>query len=285
MGANPGVDVRPFHQVDVFAERLGEGNGVAVVHRADDLDDETMAGFARWTQLSETTFLCTPTRPGADYRLRIFTPAGELPFAGHPTLGSGRAWLEAGGSPARPGELVQECGAGLVRLRVDGCRLAFAAPPLRRSGPLGAGEQDRLVAALGLPPAAVRAAAWVDNGPGWVGLLLDDAATVLAIDAGRNRLAGSDCVGVIGPQAEPGGADFEVRAFAPGAGVVEDPVTGSLNAGLAQWLVPAGLAPPRYHVAQGTLLGRRGRVDVDATGDEVWVGGATVVGIAGTVAL
>ncbi|MCL3820154.1 PhzF family phenazine biosynthesis protein [Aeromicrobium wangtongii] len=269
-----------FSQVDVFTDELMYGNPVAVVHDADGLTDEQMAAFARWTNLSETTFLLSPSDPGADYRLRIFTTRGELPFAGHPTLGSARAWLAAGGSAARPGELVQECAAGLVRVRDDGRRLAFAAPPLRRGGPVDEADVDQVTEALGISRTDVVDARWADNGPGWVALLLADADAVLAVEP--RGFGDIDKVGVVGPHAAGGDADFEVRAFFPPG---EDPVTGSLNAAIGQWLIGCGRAPESYVAAQGTLLGRRGRVHVDRIGDDIWVGGDTVVGVTGTVAL
>jgi PhzF family phenazine biosynthesis protein len=278
--------VLPFTQVDVFTDQLCAGNPVAVVHGADGLSTGQMSAFARWTNLSETTFLLRPTDPGADYRLRIFTPGRELPFAGHPTLGSARAWLAAGGRAA--GEhLVQECGAGLVRVRRDGQRLAFAAPPLVRTGPVDAEELAGVTAALGLAAADVVEAAWTSNGPGWMGVLLRDAAAVLALEPDLAALAGHD-VGVVGPYAageHPDGADVEVRAFVPELSGGEDPVTGSLNAALAQWLIPGGRLPEDYLAAQGTRLGRRGRVHLARVGDDVWVGGDTVVGVTGHVAL
>ncbi|GLZ53072.1 PhzF family phenazine biosynthesis protein [Actinomycetospora sp. NBRC 106378] len=274
-----------FTQVDVFTDELFAGNPVAVVHDADDLTDAQMAAIAAWTNLSETTFLLRPTQPGADYRLRIFTPRRELPFAGHPTLGSARAWLEAGGVPDDGAGPVQECGAGLVRVHAAD-RLAFEAPPLLRSGPVDAGDLPVLAAGLGVDD--VVDAAWVDNGPGWVALLLRDAATVLALEPDLRALAESDvsrAVGVVGPHPAGSDAAFEVRAFVPSMGVGEDPVTGSLNAGLAQWLVPAGHAPSSYVAAQGTVLGRRGRIHVEHAGDAVHVGGDTVVGVSGTLAV
>jgi PhzF family phenazine biosynthesis protein len=279
--------VRSFSQVDVFTDTLTLGNPVAVVHDADGLDDGQMAAFARWTNLSETTFLLAPTDPAADYRVRIFTPGGELPFAGHPTLGSARAWLEAGGSP-RGDAIVQECGVGLVTVRRDEGRLAFAAPPRIRSGTVDAGEASAVVDALGIDPSLVLGTRWCDNGPQWMGLLLRDADAVLAVDGSRAHLLGAsgahDKVGLAG--LHPGGDDvaLEVRAFFPG-GVGEDPVTGSLNAALAQWLVADGTLPAHYVAAQGTALGRRGRVHVDVVGDDVWVGGHAVVGVRGTVDL
>ncbi len=272
---------RPFTQVDVFTGTLTRGNPLAVVHDADGLDDETMAAFARWTNLSETTFLCAPTDPAADYRVRIFTPTGELPFAGHPTLGSARAWLEVGGVPADEEALVQECGVGLVRVRRRGALLAFAAPDLIRGGPVDPAKVTEITDGLGLDPAQVLDAQWCDNGPGWISLLLADAQTVLDIDLAAATI-GTQRIGVVG--ARPGGSDtaFEVRAFSRG---FEDPATGSLNAALAQWLIRAGIAPPSYVAAQGTVVQRAGRIHVDAEGDDVWVGGHTVVGVRGTVEL
>lgn len=275
---------RRFSQVDVFTSEFLLGNPVAVVHDAGGISDADMAAFARWTNLSETTFVLPPTEPGADYRLRIFTPGGELPFAGHPTLGSARAWLEAGGRPASTGRIVQECGVGLVTIADDGGRLAFAAPPLRRSGAVDPGDLAAIRASLGLTADDVDDAAWVDNGPGWVGLLLHRADAVLALQPDFAAMAGYQ-VGVIGPYAHGGDAAFEVRAFCPDLAVPEDPVTGSLNAGLAQWLIGSGRAPSSYVAQQGTALGRRGRVHVVADGGEIWVGGETVVGIRGQVEL
>lgn len=280
---------RPFAQVDVFTAEPYRGNPVAVVLDGEGLADEEMAAFARWTNLSETTFVQRATDPAADYRLRIFTPGGELPFAGHPTIGSAHAWLEAGGVPQDAGGPVQECGVGLVRLRTDDAgRLAFAAPPLRRSGPVDAPTRAQVVAALGIDDDAVLEAAWVDNGPEWLGLLLRDADTVLEL---RPDLAvmGELKVGVVGLYDEARraevGAYAEVRAFVPGIGIVEDPVTGSLNAGLALWLVPAGILPDRYVVSQGTVLRRAGRVHVERAADGTWIGGDAVTCVAGTVSL
>jgi PhzF family phenazine biosynthesis protein len=276
--------MRRFSQVDVFTHELGYGNPVAVVHDAEGLDDATLRRFAAWTNLSETTFLLPPTTPGADYRLRIFTPSRELPFAGHPTLGSARAWLEAGGTPADPEVVVQECAAGLVRVRRDGDRLAFAAPPLLRDGPVDADDLAEIVAALGVDPGAVVDARWGDNGPGWVMVLLDSAETVLALRPDGRLMTRFTDIGVAGPHPLGGEAAYEVRAFwSPGP--AEDPVTGSLNAALGEWLIRTGRAPASYVAAQGTALGRRGRAYVDQVGDDLWVGGDTVVGVQGAVAL
>ena len=271
---------RAFRQVDVFGAGPLLGNPVAVVHDADGLDESEMAAFARWTNLSETTFLLTPTDPAADYRLRIWTPGGELPFAGHPTLGSAHAWLEAGGAPRSSDAVVQECGAGLVTVRRDPARLAFRGPPLLRSGPVDVDDLTRIARALALDEHDILDAAWVDNGPGWVGVLLADAAAVLACQPHWAAFGDLD-VGLVGPY-PPGSSDaaVEVRAFCPGIGVVEDPVTGSLNAGLAQWLAGDRL-PTSYVASQGTALGRRGRVHVDVVDGEVWVGGATTTVLEG----
>jgi len=263
---------RPFAQVDVFTDRPFLGNPVAVVLDGRGLDDDQMAAFARWTNLSETTFVLPAADPAADYRLRIFTPGGELPFAGHPTLGSCHAWLTGGGVPRQDDVVVQECGAGLVRIRRTGKRLSFAAPPLLRTGPLDAETLERATASLGVRPEQVRGHQWLDNGPGWAGLLLDSAQTVLDVRADAAAMGGTP-FGVMGPHPAGSEVDFEVRAFIPDMGVTEDPVTGSLNAGLGQWLIGAGLAAPSYVARQGTALRRDGRVHVQHDGRDVWVGG------------
>jgi PhzF family phenazine biosynthesis protein len=272
--------MRSFSQVDVFSTEPLKGNPVAVVHDADGVDDEEMRRFAHWTNLSETTFLLQPTDPAADYRLRIFTPSEELPFAGHPTIGSAHAWLEAGGVPQRDDELVQECGAGLLRIR-RGERLAFAAPPLLRDGPVSDAERAQILAALAVEDDDVVDLSWGDNGPGWVVALLRDADAVLAVRPDWSSFGGLD-IGVVGPY--PPGAEcaVEVRAFSPSIGVVEDPVTGSLNASIGQWLAGDRL-PTAYVASQGTALGRRGRVHVEKDGDTVWVGGDAATTIKGTV--
>ena len=276
---------RAFAQVDVFSSEPCRGNPVAVVLDGQGLDDQTMQRFARWTQLSETTFVAPPTDPGADYALRIFTPGGELPFAGHPTLGSCHAWLEAGGKPRRNDEIVQQCGVGRVRIRrTEGGRLAFAAPPLRRSA-VDPELLARVVAALGIEPARVRASQWLDNGPQWLTLLLEEAATVLALAPDHSALKILPMVGVAGPHPAGSECAFEVRAFAASIGIAEDPVTGSLNASLAQWLIGDGLAPQRYVAAQGACLGRAGRVHVEQRDGETWVGGASRTVIEGRASL
>jgi PhzF family phenazine biosynthesis protein len=275
-----------FTQIDVFTDTPLQGNPLAVVHDADALDAGQMQAFANWMNLSETAFLLAPTTPDADYRVRIFTTSRELPFAGHPTLGSCHAWLAARGSQ-HAGDVVQECGVGLVPIRRAAGRLAFAAPPLRRSGPVDAGLLARIARALRVAPGAIRASQWVDNGPGWVAVMLGSRAEVLALEPDFAAMQGLE-VGVIAPwlddAAEPP-AQFEVRAFVPSLGAAEDPVTGSLNAGLSQWLIGAGLAPPHYIASQGTVLGRAGRVHVDRIGDDIWIGGATVVCVDGRVSL
>lgn len=273
-----------FHQLGVFAADPLLGNPLAVVHEAQDLDDATMAAFARWTNLSETTFLLPPTQAAADYRVRIFTPGGEIPFAGHPTLGSCHAWLAAGGRPRAAGQVVQECGVGLVQIRRDGARLAFAAPPLWRTGPLDDALLATIADALALERHEIVTHQWVDNGPGWCAVLLRSAARVLSLQPDFVAL-GDVRLGVIGPQPPASDTLFEVRAFVPGLGVPEDPVTGSLNAGLARWLIDAGLAPASYVVAQGAALGRRGRVFVDEVGPDLWIGGNVAVCIEGSVYL
>lgn len=273
---------RRFSQVDVFSDQPLRGNPVAVVHDADGLTDDQMAAFARWTNLSETTFLLPPTDPAADYRLRIFTTSGELPFAGHPTLGSAHAWLAAGGVPRSEGRLVQECGAGLVSLRQSE-RIAFAAPPLVRSGPVADADLDRIARALRIDRDDIVDAAWTDNGPGWVSVLLRDADAVLAVEPDLMAFGDLD-VGIVGPHPAGSDATVEVRALCPGHGVVEDPVTGSLNAGIAQWLTGNGTLPASYVARQGTAVGRAGRVYVD-TDDAgvIWVGGDTRLTVTGTV--
>lgn len=269
-----------FQQVDVFAERPLEGNPLAVVSNADDLTTEQMAAFARWTNLSETTFLLRPTSAEADYRVRIFTPGRELPFAGHPTLGTCQVWLDNGGSPHLE-EIVQECGAGLVRIRRRGDRLAFAAPPLVRSGCVDEATLGRIAKGLGIPLSEIRDSNWVDNGPGWVAVLLSSRDQVLALEPDYVALAGLN-VGVVGPWSGSGAqADIEVRAFMDEG--AEDPVTGSLNASLAQWLIAAGRLPSAYISSQGTVLGRRGRVHIEQSGDDIWVGGQVQRCISGSL--
>ena len=281
---NPEPRNRPFHQVDVFAAEPYRGNPLAVVLDADGLSSGMMQHFANWTNLSETTFLLPPTDPRADYRVRIFTGSEEFPFAGHPTLGSAHTWLEAGGVPHTAGELVQECGAGLVKIRHDAGRLAFAAPPLTRFGPVDAAVRRTLAAGLRLPESAILDASWLVNGPSWVGVLLASAGEVLSIQPDPVAM-GDLKVGVIGPHTAGGDADFEVRTFVPGDAMMEDPVTGSFNAGAAKWLIDSGRAPARYVAAQGTVLGRAGRLHISARDDGIWVGGNSTTCIRGTVLL
>jgi PhzF family phenazine biosynthesis protein len=273
--------LRRFRQVDVFTAVAYAGNPVAVVLDGGGVDDDTMRHVARWANLSETTFVLPATTSDADYRVRIFTPVLELPFAGHPTLGTCHAWLAAGGAPSRPDEIVQECGAGLIRIRPTESGLAFAAPPLVRSGPADEEFIGRLAAALDIGWASIVAAEWVDNGPGWVALLLEDADAVLAVQPG---FIDQD-VGVVGFHRSGSPEAIEVRAFFPkDAVLVEDPVTGSLNASLGQWLIGSGRITAPYVASQGTALGRAGRVHVSVDEDgSVWVGGGTVTCIDGTI--
>jgi len=274
----------PFHQLDVFSAVPFKGNPLAVIAEADGLDDAQMQAIANWTNLSETTFLSRPRDATADYHVRIFTPTRELPFAGHPTLGSCHAWLALGHQPK--GEtVIQECGAGLVRVKRDGARLAFAAPPLQRSGAVAPELRSRIAVALGLAEPAIKAAQWIDNGPGWVAVMLGSRQEVLELKRDASVLPGQ-ALGVVAPwnAARDGSeAQFEVRAFT--GRDTEDPVTGSLNAGLAQWLIGAGLARPRYVAAQGTVLGRAGRVHVAQEGDTIWIGGDVAGCVAGTITL
>lgn len=269
----------------MFGVEPQRGNPVAVVLDAEGLDDGKLQRFANWTNLSETTFVL-PADAGADYRVRIFTPDEELPFAGHPTLGTCHAWLESGGTPAGSGVVVQQCGAGLVAIRRDEGRLSFAAPPLRRSGPLDGATLELATTVLGVGDADVVDAAWVDNGPGWFAVLLADAEAVLAVVP---RFGDVDhvAVGVVGPHPDGSPHAVEVRAFYRAGGApMEDPVTGSLNASLAQWLLGTGRLTAPYVAGQGTALGRRGEVHVAQDGDgTVWVGGTTATVVTGTVDL
>ena len=275
--------LRPFSQVDVFTATPYAGNPVAVVLDGAGLRTAEMQRFAHWTNLSETAFVLPATADGADYRVRIFTPLAELPFAGHPTLGTCHAWLLASGGSEPPDVIVQECGAGLVPIRRTGAGLAFAAPPLIRSGPVEEALVEHLASLLRIEPAAIVDAQWVDNGPGWVAVLLESADAVLAIRPGPVDYD----VGVVGAHPDGSPEAFEVRAFFPKDGsTVEDPVTGSLNASLAQWLLASGRASAPYVASQGTALGRSGRVHVSRDDDgTIWVGGGTVTCIAGEVDL
>ncbi len=322
------MSARPFKQVDVFTATPYRGNPLAVVLDGTGLDDATMQRFAHWTNLSETTFVLPPTEAGrqggADYRVRIFTPGGELPFAGHPTLGSCHAWLQAGGQSRVAQHIVQECAVGLVTIRRQGAQLAFAAPPLKRSAPSPM-LLAKVAAALGLKPQQIGSAQVLDNGPVWFSLLLDSVQTVLqltpdhqelinlgqnvgvasveyaqaapiliarsnrearAFGAGNGGRVGEDASTAGGANGDAASAHVEVRAFAAPVGINEDPVTGSLNAALAQWLIADGHAPARYVASQGACLGRDGRVSIeqDAQG-QVWVGGESVTCIDGSVSL
>jgi PhzF family phenazine biosynthesis protein len=276
-----------FHQVDVFSATPYKGNPLAVIAEADGLDDVTMKTIANWTNLSETTFLLQPTDPSADYRVRIFTPQRELPFAGHPTLGTCHVWLALGGKPQAE-HVVQECGAGLVRIKRNGAgdkiRLAFAAPPQRRSGEVEPELLARIAQALGVTPNAILKSQWVDNGPGWVAVMLRSRSEVLNLRFDAAALQGNQPLGVVAPcdkTKDDTDADFEVRGFMwSGA---EDPVTGSLNASLAQWLIGAKIAPKQYVAAQGTVLGRAGRVHVAEDGETIWIGGDVTTCVSGTI--
>jgi PhzF family phenazine biosynthesis protein len=274
---------RAFSQVDVFGSGPCSGNPVAVVLDAEGLSSEEMQRFARWTNLSETTFLLPPTDPEADYRVRIFTPELEAPFAGHPTLGSCHAWLENGGEPRDPVQVVQECGVGLVRLRREAGRLAFGAPPLRRSGPASEEDAARVAAALGVDRGEVLAVEWVDNGFSWIAALFESAERVLELRPGSLDFD----VGAAGFHPAGSEAAIEVRAFFPIGGVAaEDPVTGSLNAGIAQWLLGSGRLAAPYVAAQGGAIGRAGRVHVDRdAAGTIWVGGRCQTVLGGRAAL
>lgn len=274
-----------FKQVDVFTDQPFKGNPVAVILGGDDLSEDQMAAIARWTNLSETTFVLKPRDPRADYRVRIFSTLQELPFAGHPTLGTCHAWLEAGGKP-RGNEIIQECGIGLVRVRRDGDRLAFTAPPLQRSGPATAEQLEAVSCALNIDAHELLGAQWVDNGAGWLGLRLSSPDVVLRIKPDFSRL-GSAPVGVFA--AWPASVskvdmEFEVRAFIAGDAMPEDPVTGSLVAGIAQWLRRDHLAPDSYLVNQGRLLGRAGKIHVNVDAEDIWVGGNTLTLVDGVLA-
>ena len=269
----------PFTQLDVFSAVPLMGNPLAVVHDADGLSDAQMAQFANWTNLSETTFLLTPPR-GADYSVRIFTPERELPFAGHPTLGSCHAWLRAGGAPAGD-VIIQHCEAGQVPIRRDGARLSFRAPPLIKSGPADEDIRDRIVKGTGMKATKVEAVEWIDNGPGWCGALVSDVETLRAVQPDYAALGGLK-LGLVAPAPAEADWDFELRAF---TSRYEDPVTGSLNASVGQWLSKAGIAPDSYVAMQGAALGRDGRIFVSRDGDDIWVGGDVTPVISGEVHL
>jgi PhzF family phenazine biosynthesis protein len=274
---------RPFAQVDVFTDTPYAGNPVAVVLDGTGLSTDRMQRVAHWMNLSETTFVLPPAEPGADYRVRIFTPVAELPFAGHPTLGTCHAWLASGRRPQGDGVVVQECGAGLVRIRRTESGLAFAAPPLVRQGPVEEELVERIASILAIQRDEIEDAQWVDNGPGWVAVLLSSAEAVLALRPGYADLD----LGVVGPHPAGSVEAFEVRAFFPKDGaMLEDPVTGSLNASVAEWLLRTGRARAPYVASQGTALGRTGRVHIETDADgTIWVGGGTVTCVAGGVEL
>ncbi|MGF9647896.1 PhzF family phenazine biosynthesis protein [Pseudarthrobacter oxydans] len=282
--SSPSPRSRPFHQVDVFSREPYRGNPLAVVVDAEGLSAEQMQQFANWTNLSETTFLLPPTDPRADYRVRIFTGSEEFPFAGHPTLGSAHTWLESGGVPKSAGFVVQECGAGLVRVKHDAGRLAFAAPPLTRFGTVEDTLRRQLAAGLRLPEAGILDASWLVNGPEWIGVLLESAEQVLAVQPDFAAM-GALKVGIVGAHKPGADADFEVRTFLPGDAITEDPVTGSFNAGVAQWLMSSNRAPAEYVAAQGTVLGRTGRLHIKAEDADIWVGGHSTTCILGSVLL
>lgn len=273
----------PFQMIDVFGDGAFAGNPLAVITTPHDLDLETMQRITRWLNLSETTFLLPPSDPGADYRVRIFTLDRELPFAGHPTLGTCHAWLSAGGVPRNGDMVVQQCGAGLVRVRRDGASLAFAAPPMIRSGPVNGDKLREIAGILNIAVDDIVDAAWVDNGPGWVAVLMGSADAVLAVEPVRHH-AGRIEIGVVGFNPAGNAEAYEIRSLFSDAygGIIEDPVTGSLNASVAQWLLGTGRLAAPYTVSQGTRLGRRGRIRVnrDAEG-QVWIGGNTATMFSG----
>jgi PhzF family phenazine biosynthesis protein len=277
-----------FQQVDVFSSKPLLGNPLAVVVGADAMSDDQMAAFANWTNLSETTFLLAPRAPGADYRVRIFTREREVPFAGHPTLGSCHVWLAAGGAP-KGKEIVQECGLGLIHIRRGPDRLSFAAPALVRSGPVEPETLARVVKGLDLPPDAIAASNWVDNGSHWLAVMLHSREELLALRPNYSVLAGLKvgAFAAFNPAKDGTFAQFEVRAFSAedvGLGH-EDPVTGSLNAGLARWLIESRIAPSAYVVSQGTALRRMGRVHVERDGSQIWVGGSVRTCVTGRLVL
>jgi len=271
---------------DVFASSSPQsGNPLAVVLEAEGLTAEQMAAFSAWTNLSECTFVLPPTDIQADYRVRIFSLTTELPFAGHPTLGTARAWLDAGGVPRTSGSVVQECGVGLVPVRIDNQTLAFAAPPLIRSGPVGDADLAIALSVLGVSPADVVEARWIDNGPGWLGVLLADADAVLALEPDLSTRDGQRSIGAVGLYGPGADAALEVRAFFNDGGgqLREDPVTGSLNASVAQWLTSTGRVAAPYVARQGSRIGRDGRVNVSDADGELWIGGRAVVTVRGDV--
>lgn len=278
------VTSRRYSEVDVFSATAYRGNALAVVHDAEGLSTADMQQFANWTNLAETTFLLAPTDPLADYRVRIFTASEELPFAGHPTLGSAWAWLESGGTVGRSGVIMQECEAGLVPVRVTDDRLAFEAPPLTRYEAIDESRLQRVASVLGVRREHILDSSWIVNGPRWMGIRLASAQAVLALRPDPNLLDDLE-IGVVGPHAPGAETQFEVRAFFGGDAVWEDPVTGSLNAGLARWMSDTGVASSNYIASQGTVLGREGRVHIDIEDGSIWVGGQATLCIEGTVRL
>ncbi|MEI8298938.1 MAG: PhzF family phenazine biosynthesis protein [Pseudomonadota bacterium] len=273
-----------FQLVDVFNDSPLSGNPLAVVFDADDMTTEQMQRMTRWLNLSETAFLVAPTDPGADYRVRIFTLDRELPFAGHPTLGSCHAWLHGGGRPRNPAQIVQQCAAGLISVRRNADTLAFASPPLLRGGEVDAEMLAKIVRFLHIEPEAILDAQWADNGPGWIALVLESAAAVLALEP-EQSFPGQLDLGVVGAYPPGGAVQFELRAFFsdPQGAIREDPVTGSLNGSVAQRLLATGRARSPYVASQGTRLGGCGRIYVsaDETG-AVWVGGRTTTIVEGS---
>ena len=273
----------PFSQINVFSSDPLGGNPVAVVHSADNLTDEKMAALARWTNLSETTFLLQPDHAAADYKLRIFTPSGELPFAGHPTLGSCFAWLNSGGIPKNQNFVIQQCEAGLIRIKKNNSILEFAAPPLIRTGALDDFTLEKIINGLSLTPADILHHQWVDNGPGWCAVVLKSAAHVLSLKANWSQLSPLN-LGVVARHDEGHESQIEVRAFV-GRDGFEDPVTGSLNASVAQLLVKSGFISTPYVSSQGAVLQRCGRVKVNQSEDKIWIGGETIEVIKGEISV
>ncbi len=278
------MKMRRYSEVDVFSREAYRGNALAVVHDAGGLSSEDMQRFANWTNLPETTFLLPSSDPRADYRVRIFSAKEELPFAGHPTLGSAKAWLDAGGSTRPGGMVVQECAAGLVQVRVADGQLAFEAPPLTRYGPVEQTLVHRIAMILGVSRDQIIDASWLVNGPKWIGVRLSSAREVLQLRPDPGKLGNLE-IGVVGPHEPKGETQFEVRAFIGGDPVWEDPVTGSLNAGLARWMVDTGIAAQQYVASQGTILGRQGRVHVNLRDGAIWVGGHVTSCIEGSILL
>ncbi|PQZ95059.1 phenazine biosynthesis protein PhzF [Arthrobacter sp. MYb227] len=278
------MKIHRYSEVDVFSPLAYQGNPLAVVHDADELSTEQMQRFAKWTNLAETTFLLTPTNPLADYRVRIFSATQEFPFAGHPTLGTAFSWLDRGGKAKNEHEVIQECGAGLINVRVDDQSLAFKAPPLTRYEPVAEAQIHEIAVALGITRETILDCSWLVNGPEWIGVKLANAQEVLALRPDPANL-GTFCVGVIGEHSPGHDARFEVRAFLGDDPVWEDPVTGSLNAGLARWIFDTTNIDRHYTAAQGTVIGYHGRVHITADGDDIWVGGNVSSCVRGEVSL